>query len=402
MKIKFLGGGKEVGRVGMLLEMDDSTLLFDYGITPENPPKYPQKAPPVDKVFLSHAHLDHSGMIPWLSREYHLAAFSTPLTASISQVLFKDCLKIAETEGYPFPYNKSDIRNAEFLDISHDQVMNLGDAKIRFHSAGHIPGSTMFELEGSRHILFTGDLNTIDTRLLHGAKPVKCDILFLEGTYAGKEHPERKELEKEFIQKIEGVIEKGIAIIPVFAVGRTQEIAMILKDSGFDVWLDGMGKKISEIFLNYPDEIESVEELKRAIGATKFVRSSHDRKLALKGEVILTTSGMLDGGPVLSYIEKLKNDPQSAIMLTGYQVEGTNGRNLLENGRINVRGVSQKVECEVCYFDFSAHAGHSKLVDFARRCDPEKVAIFHSDDASPLADEIEDFAEVLIGDNFSV
>jgi putative mRNA 3-end processing factor len=167
-----------------------------------------------------------------------------------------------------------------------------------------------------------------------------------------------------------------------------------LDGSGFNIWRDGMGNKISKIFLDYPEYLRSAPRLKRSLGKMKVIHSSEDRKKAIKGEVILTTSGMLDGGPVLWYINKMKDDPRSAILLTGYQVEGTNGRNLLENGIVNIRGVNQKVNCEINYFDFSAHAGHSELVKFVRDCHPEEVIIFHSDNADPLAKEIENFAQV--------
>ena len=103
---------------------------------------------------------------------------------------------------------------------------------------------------------------------------------------------------------------------------------------------------------------------------------------------------MLDGGPVLWYLEKLRTDPKSAVLLTGYQVPGTNGRQLLEKGTLNFYGVSQKVECQVHYFDFSAHAGHMQLVDFAKKCSPEKIVIFHSENREPLAEELSNFAEV--------
>jgi putative mRNA 3-end processing factor len=108
---------------------------------------------------------------------------------------------------------------------------------------------------------------------------------------------------------------------------------------------------------------------------------------------------MLDGGPVLWYIDKLKNDPKSAILLTGYQVEGTNGRLLLDTGCLNFYGVNQKIECQVFHFDFSAHAGHTQLVEFAKGCSPEKIVLFHSDDREPLAEDLKDVAEVLVPEN---
>jgi len=396
MKVQFLGGGNEVGRLGILIEYENSRFLFDYGLTPEQPPKYPQQSPKIDFVFLSHAHLDHSGMIPWLCSRYDAPVFSTPLTKIISEILFKDTLKIAEANGYPFPYSEIDVVNCmeKFIDISLGEERSVNGIEMIFHHSGHIPGSVMFEMKNTS-TLFACDINTIETRLMKGATAVKCDTLFMEGTYAGINHPDRNQLEKEFLDTIDDIVKHGgLAVVPAFAVGRTQEMAMILKRGGYDVWLDGMGGKITDILLKYPEYIKSAQKLKKAMESLNIVYSNKGRKLALSGDVVLTTSGMMNGGPVLWYVDKIRNDKKSAVILTGYQVEGTNGRNLMERKEIELYGVKMKVDCDVKFFDFSAHAGHSQLVSFAKACSPEKVIIFHSDDASPLANEIENFATV--------
>ena len=403
IKAVFLGGGSEVGKLGLVLEIEDIRLLLDYGISPTKPPSYPMEAPPVDLALLTHAHLDHCGMFPYLVKEQDVPIWTTDLTREVSNILHVDSLKVAKVEGYAYPYDKVDVKEAyhRVIPIKPFETRPIGDLDLKTYPAGHIPGSLMFKIENSsKSILFSGDINTIDTRLLLGTKPVKCDILFLEGTYSGRDHPDRKELEKEFIDTIDEVVSKGgIAIIPVFAVSRSQEIAMILSNSGFDVWMDGMGEKIAKIFLRYPRYLRSEKNLRKALSRVRMVKTSQNRKHALKGEVILTTSGMLDGGPVLWYLEKLRKDPKSAILLTGYQVEGTNGRQLLDKGSLDFYGVSQKVECQVYYFDFSAHAGHKELVNFAKGCSPEKVVLFHSDNREPLAEDLKDFAEVIIPEN---
>jgi len=403
VKIQFLGGSNEVGNLAMVLEDEEMRILFEYGMSPGKPPKYPPPPPPVDITLLTHAHLDHSGMIPWLCSRENQSILATDLTNKISSLLFKDSVKIAKMDGYSIPFSRSDIKEAEhsFITVSPSQKKEMGENhEISFHSAGHIPGSLMFEITGSKKILFTGDMNVTDTRLLKGVKPVYCDILFLEGTYAGREHPKREELEKQFLDKIDEVVSRGgIAIVPAFAVSRSQEIALVLKNSGYNIWFDGMGKKVSKIFLKYPSYLRSIEDLKKAINNVNFVHSDHGRKLALKSEVILTSSGMMDGGPVLWYMNNLKNDPKSAVLLTGYQVDGTNGRLLLDKGKLDFYGVAENVECEVEYFDFSAHAGHSELIKFAKACKPEKVVIFHSDNREPLIEPLSNFAEVYTPNN---
>ncbi len=400
MVTKILGGGKEVGRVALYNELETGKLLVDYGLTPEEPPKYPMESPPVRNAVLTHAHLDHSGMIPWICSRFDTKVFTTRLTAEIAEILYRDTLKIADARGHPFPYGEKelDISLNKFRYIEQNQRIDFNGFNVRFHPAGHIPGSVMVEIE-NEGIVYACDINTIDTHLLKGAKPIKCETLFIEGTYAGVEHPDRKELERAFLDEIEDIVARGgKVIIPAFAVGRTQELALILQQRGYDVWIDGMGIKITEIMLKYKNYLRNADKLKKAIKEMNIVYSNRGKKLALKSGIVLTTSGMMNGGPVLWYIDKIKDDPKSAVMITGYQVEGTNGRMLLENREIELYGIKTKVDCQVKFYDFSAHAGHSQLIKFIKDCSPENVVIFHSDNPEAIAEEI-DAANIYIPEN---
>jgi len=409
MKCQFLGGSDEVGNLAMVLELEDMRFLFDYGMSPGKPPTFPLPPPPIDLTFLTHSHLDHCGMIPWLCSQSDHRIIATEPTAVVSNLLQKDTVKIAQMDGYSIPFNNADVKEAEhsYVPVEPGKMRDLGENySVRFHSAGHIPGSLMFELIGEKRLLFTGDLNVVDTRLVRGTKPVPCDMLFMEGTYAGREHENREQMERAFLEKIKEVVNRGgTVIIPAFAVARSQEILLVLKNAGYDVWFDGMGKKISKLYLKYPKYLRSVDDLKKAFKKVNVVHSDHGRKMAMKGPVVITSSGMMDGGPVLSYMNKLKNDRKSAVLLTGYQVEGTNSRLLMEKGKLNFYGVVEKVDCEVQYYDFSAHAGHSELVEFAKQCKPEKIILFHSADRAPLVESLKDTAEVLTpmkGERFSL
>jgi len=399
VKIQFLGGVEEVGRLAMVLETSDIKLLFEYGMSPGKPPSYPLPPPLIDLVLLTHAHLDHSGMIPWLFSQSDQKILTTQLTGEISDLLHKDSIKIAKSEGYAIPYSTSNIKDAKnsIQAVNPKQKRNIGDNhEVYFHDAGHIPGSLMFEIVGNRKILFTGDFNVTDTKIVKGTKPVNCDLLFLEGTYAGRDHPKkREELEKELIDKIDEVVRRGgIAVLPAFAVSRSQELALILKNSGFNIWFDGMGKKVTKIFLKHKNYLRSHEDLKKAFNKMNLVHSDQGRKLALKSEVIITSSGMMDGGPVLNYMNKLKDDPKSAVLLTGYQVPDSNARRLVDKGTLNFYGVAEKINCEVQYFDFSAHAGHNELINFAKACNPEKIVLMHSENREALVDPLKDVAEI--------
>ncbi|HEX9908091.1 MAG TPA: MBL fold metallo-hydrolase [Thermoplasmata archaeon] len=405
----FLGGGQEVGRLGILLNCPGARLLFDYGMTATDPPLYPAPCPPIDAMFLTHSHLDHCGMIPWLTARYDISVVSTPVSREIGMLLIEDSIKIGKAEGYPEPYDSKDakIASRKFDEISFGDTINAGKLQVVAHSAGHIPGATMYELRGKRTTLVTGDLHTLDTRLVSGARPVKCDNLIMESTYSGRNHPPRMKTEYALLKKIQEVIDrKGTVIIPAFAVGRTQEMLLLLKDTKLEYWLDGMGKSVNKIYLRYPEYVRSAKRLRQATNRSREVRNIHARSRAIRGDVIITTSGMLDGGPVVSYIEAMREDPRSAILLTGYQVEGSNGRKLLESGTMEFRGVNERVHCEVLKYDFSAHAGHDELLAFAKGCSPEKIVLMHGDERDLLAADLkEEGFHVLLpknGEKFSI
>ena len=248
----------------------------------------------------------------------------------------------------------------------------------------------MFEVNGNQTTVFTGDIHTLSTDLVKGAKPVPCDTLVIESTYAGRNHPDRLKTQHQFLEKIRAVNNRGgIAIVPAFAVGRTQDMLLTLAAGKQEVWLDGMGKKVNQIYTDYPEYLRSARKLREAMNRVQVVRSERGARQALEGDVIVTTSGMLDGGPVIRYLEAVRDDPRSAILLTGYQVEGSNGRRLVEEGVVELGGADVKIRCEWQKFDFSAHAGHDELVRFVDECDPQRVVLMHGDNRQALADALE-------------
>ncbi len=391
MEFEFLGGATQVGRLGMVLRAGPTTLLFDYGMLPSKPPEYPMEAPPVDAAFLSHSHLDHSGMIPWLTGHHRTDVFATPPTLDVGDLLLEDSLKVAAAEGFQAPFSAQDVQEARryYQTIGFDETVEVGDVEVTLHSAGHIPGATMFEVNAHETILFTGDLQTTSTDLVVGAKPVKCDTLVIEATYAGRNHPDRLKTEYEFLRFAESIVKiGGLVVVPAFAVGRTQEVLMTLAQGKFETFLDGMGKHVNSIYVEHAGYVRSTKRLRQAMNRTRIVHSDRGADKALGAEVIVTTSGMLDGGPVLRYVEAIKDDPNSAVLLTGFQVPGTNGRRLLEEGVLEIHGVLEKPRFQLRSFDFSAHAGHDQLVEFITGCDPQRVVLMHGDNRQRLADSL--------------
>ena len=401
MKLTFLGGVDEVGSLGIVLDMDGTKVLLDYGFSPHDPPKYPIQPPDLDAFVLSHGHLDHSGMSSWIAGRRPCPIYATPPTQRVAELLARDSLKIARQEGWKDPFIEEDIEGLEdaWQDVRFERPFEVDGLDVMPVSAGHIPGSTMFSIKGESTVLFTGDLNTNATRLMKPAKPVPCDTLIVESTYSGKEHAPRAETEAEFIDAIDAVVERGgVAVVPAFAVGRTQEVLMVLKRGGFETWLDGMGRTVTEIYLERPEFVRDFPALERALEDVEVVRSPKGRELALKGDVIVTTSGMVEGGPVFQYLNKLEKDRRNAVFLTGYQVPGTGGRAILDTKTYEADGVRHEVEAEVRKFDFSAHLGHSDILKFAKGCGPEQIALIHGENREPLAEDLrKDGFKVILG-----
>ena len=401
-KLEFLGAADGIGSQSLYIDCDSAKILIDYGLTPTDPPEYPLPSPKPDIMLLTHCHLDHSGTIPVIAAHYDAPIICSSLTLEATTLLLKDSLKVAKNEGYSLPYTLHEIEmfRQKARTVNFGKKLNVNEVSINVHSAGHIPGALMFEIVADKTLLFTSDLHTIDMRLVSGAKPVKCDTLLIESTYAGREHPNRKELEKQFIDDIDDVNSRGgLVLIPCFAVSRTQEIMMILADQGMEIYLDGMGQAVNRIYKDYPQYLRSPEKFNKALNKINLVRREKDRKKALSADVIITTSGMLDGGPVLEYLLKIKESKRDSLFLTGYQVEGSNGRKLLDTGKIEISGISVDINCPIKFFDFSAHAGHSELIDFIYKCAPENVIFMHGYSREMLKEHIEKDFNVILPQN---
>jgi putative mRNA 3-end processing factor len=338
-----------------------------------------------------------------LSRLPRARLVATPVTIAVADLLTKDALKVARLEGYLAPYTPSDIHalHARFTAVDRHGTFRHRGIEVEFTPAGHIPGASMLLYKGEKDVLFTGDLQTMPTHLVGGAEPVECDVLVMESTYAGREHPDRRETERRFRAKIAETVERGgTAIVPAFAVGRAQEVLMSLAASGFETYLDGMARSVNEIYEAAPEYLADARRFRHALEGVHIVEHPGDRRKALReADVIVTTGGMLDGGPVLYYIGELYHDANSSIYLTGFQVEGSNGRRLLDDGTLVVDDTVVRPSCEVLKFDFSAHAGHSDLVRVAKESRAETVVLMHGDHREALRDALEGSTHVLLPDN---
>ncbi len=399
LRYHYLGGGNEVGNVGIVLEDPSSNrLLLDYGIAPTKPPRYPNEAPYVSNAIITHSHIDHLGMVPWLASNHNTKLHGTELTAAISEMMWYDCHKVSSIEGYPLPWDKRDIDLALSAWETHsfNKPWKQDDWKLELHGAGHIPGAAMLHVETpTKTVLFSGDFDTRDSQLTVGAKPVKSDVLFVEGTYGGRDHPPKQEENERFIERVVEVTDRGgTALVPAFANGRTQDVVMLLHKHlpELNVHVDGMGKRVAKLQMEHPETLRDPTALESAWRWCRRVSSKSDRKKALDADVIVSTSGMLDGGPSIWYLNRLRHNPKNAILLTGYQARNTGGRRLLEERRIPIFGKISSIDLEVDQYSFSTHAGHQEIVDFATQCQAEDVVIYHSDPTMarpPLSDALE-------------
>ena len=332
IRYHYLGGGNEVGNVGCVFEDSKGTkMLLDYGLAPTDPPKYPNEAPPIKNAIITHSHIDHLGMAPWLCSNYRTKLHGTELTAEISRMMWNDCYKVSRLEGYPLAWDKRDIDEAvsSWKTHSFDKVWEDEGWKLKLTRAGHIPGAAMLNVETDSHkLLFTGDFDTRDSPLTKGAKPEKCDVLFVEGTYGGRDHLDKQETIQKFMNKIVEITDKGgTALIPAFANGRTQDVVMMLHQylPELDVHVDGMGKAVARLQMEHPEALRDPSKLSDAWKWCKKVSSKSDKKKALGADCIVSTSGMLDGGPSIWYLNRLRTDPRNAVLLTGYQARGSGG-----------------------------------------------------------------------------
>ncbi|MFH1064143.1 MAG: MBL fold metallo-hydrolase [Candidatus Woesearchaeota archaeon] len=395
MKLVFHGGAREVGRSCVEVVTEKRRILLDCGLKlSEHGTEFPmtiEDPEGIDAVFISHAHLDHTGALPLLDHQgMDCPIFATKTTKALSHLLLKDAFKVGKITHQHIGYEVEDIRNVLGC-MNRVKIDTKGDfdgLSYKYFDAGHIPGSASvyINMDGTR-ILYTGDINTIETRLHKPAETdfPEVDLLICESTYGDREHPVRLKEEQRFIESIEATLARGgSVIIPVFAIGRSQEIILLLAKQkfGVPVYFDGMGVAATDIILENPESVKDAKALTSAMKKVNQIRRAGDRKGVLKEKcIIVTTSGMLTGGPVIHYLKYMHTDPDNSLLITGYQGEGTNGRMLLEEGVLFLDGFRKRVKCEIKKFDFSAHAGMSELKGLVRKIKPKKVIFMHGDEA---------------------
>jgi putative mRNA 3-end processing factor len=405
MDLQFLGGAGEVGRSAILV---NESLLLDFGMKTASPPQYPVGDVTPDAVVVSHGHLDHVGAIPsLLSGSARPTIHWTPPTYELAMTLARDTLKL-HGGTMQCPFTEEDLRRVTEVTETHGyrEPFEAAGHRVEFFDAGHIPGSahvliterspssnrTQSDDDGETRLLYTGDFHTDDQRLVAGttARP-GADVVLTESTYSDVTHSDRKALERRFVESVrETVWQGGTVVVPVFAIGRAQEMLIVCNEHDIDCYLDGMAKDVTRTLRQYPEYVRDPDAFRRAVSNARFVTGKDGQRARLteKNTVVLTTAGMLAGGPVVSYIPRIRQHPTNKIALTGYQVEGTPGRELVETGRAAFDGRVLPVSAQIEQYDFSAHADREGLRSFLSAYRETPILVNHGDECGAFADRL--------------
>ncbi|BAA79487.2 putative exonuclease [Aeropyrum pernix K1] len=419
VRVVGLGSFGEVGRSAILVDTGESKVLLDAGLSPSGygPDSYPYYWSPefrvdeLDAVVISHAHLDHVGTLPLLFKYgFRGPVYATPPTRDIMIIVLRDLINLMrKAQGEP-PFEPRDVEKAltRLIPVNYNTVTDVApDIKMTFINAGHILGSSMVHLhigQGLYNILYTADFkfyrikNDRSTRLLPPAEYSfqRVEALIMEATYGSKETQPRAEAEEELINLVNKVYKRGgKLLIPVMAVGRGQEILVVLNEalrSGkipeIPIYVDGMVYEVTAVYTNYPellvkpirDRILKQGENPFEGPTTVYVTDHYKRDEAMysdKPAIILSTSGMMNGGPIVEYFKYLADDPRNALAFVSYQAPGTLGRRL-QSGEREIElemdgGIRRiKVNMEIVSIEgFTGHSTRGELLSFLRRLNPK-------------------------------
>lgn len=421
-----LGGFRQVGRSCILVTTSESKILLDCGIHPGV--KEPWNAYPrldwadinleeLDAVVVSHAHLDHTGFLPTLFKYgYRGPVYCSEPTLALMTLLQTDFVKVASIEGGNMLYDLKDVREV----IKHTITLPYGlvtdvspDTKLVLNNAGHILGSSTIHLhigEGAHNIVYTGDFKYGRTLLLDSAvwNYPRVETLIMESTYGAKEDimPSRVEVEENFVNSINTIIKDGgKAVIPVPAVGRAQEMMLVLdkymrekKMVEAPIFIEGMISEATAIHIAYPEylardlRVKIFESDENPFLSEYFTVIDHpnnrEEALAQGPAVVMATSGMLEGGPVIDYFTKLASSEKNGMVFVSYQIPGTMGRRVLDGSRqVSLLGEGGKIKivdvnCNVVKVEgFSGHSDYNQLMRYVGklRSKLQQVIINHGE-----------------------
>lgn len=408
MEISFFGAAGEVGRSCILIESKNTKVLLDAGIKLGNPIEFPELKHglinKIDAILLSHAHLDHCGYLPHIySQGFSRSTYATKPTIELMQVLLSDYIKISQPKGLEKNIVTKVIKNTKIVEYKRE--IKIKDLTVSFTSAGHIVGSAMIRIsDGKDTLLYTGDMNLSETKLLNSADlhNLKANILVMEGTRSGEfdiSKPQKENIQ-EFIKIVKDtILAGGKVLIPSFAVGRGQEVLLILDDyinSGMipkvPLFIDGMINKVMRIHRH--NVIYCKKELQMRIlmsdsdpfKSENFIpveSKSQRQKIVHSNEssIVVTTSGMITGGPIMFYLPRMAKDKMNTLIIVGYQAVNTLGRVIQDGDKdVEIDGKKVHISMNVRYIRLSAHLDRKQLKSLPNKISGvKKIFLIHGE-----------------------
>ncbi|MEM7817262.1 MAG: beta-CASP ribonuclease aCPSF1 [Candidatus Aenigmatarchaeota archaeon] len=416
VRVTGLGGFREVGRSAILVSTPQSRVLLDCGVALGGDHQFPHlevsefNLQTLDAIVISHAHLDHSGLVPYLYEYgYRGPVFCTRPTRDLSILLQMDYIAIAQREGKKAPYTSKGIEEMikHCVTLEFGQVTDITpDFRITLENSGHLLGASCVHMnigDGTYNLLYSADMKFERTRLFDPAFTdyARVEGLIVESTYGDERLPSHNEGERKLIETVRRVVERGgRIIIPTFAVGRAQDVIAMLVDSDLRVpiYLDGMLWDATAIHTAYPEfmsramQVEILRKKKNPFmdPRLKGIGSAAERREAMHSAgpcIVLATSGMLQGGPAMEYLKEFAPNPANCLLFVGYQAEGTLGRRIQKGWRyIPVEGDEHGLELKLEIDTVEGLSGHSdvnQLVGWIRnlRAKPRKIIANHGENS---------------------
>ncbi|MBS3074837.1 beta-CASP ribonuclease aCPSF1 [Candidatus Pacearchaeota archaeon] len=428
IRITFLGGGRQVGRSCFLLSTPQTKILLDCGINVagKGKEKFPYldvsefKINELDAIILSHAHLDHSGLIPYLFKMgYRGPVYMTAPTRDVSALLALDFIGVAYKQAAAPLFSSTDIKEMvkHTICLEYNEVTDIApDMRITLYNSGHALGSSIVHINignGAHNLIYTGDFKFLKSQLLERAVSnfPRLETMIIESTYGGKNNvlPPRKEAEDQMINEIKETIgQGGKVLIPELGLGRAQETMLILAEAmknnslpKVPIYIDGMIWDINGIHTAYPDFLNSLVRKEVFQNNNPFISevfqrvgSAAERKQVIEGGpcVVLATSGMLVGGASVEYFRHFSINKNNKICFVCYQGPGSLGRQVqdgVKEVRMNIEGKEENIEVNmnvITIDGLTSHAGRTELLDFANKCQPHpnRIIIVHGEQSRCL------------------
>jgi len=416
-----LGGFREVGRSCALIETENTKVLLDAGVNFSQDDPYPYidalgyPLSEIDAVIISHAHSDHNILLPYLYKlGFEGPVYSTYPTRDLMTLIQFDYIKVNVSNDNDIPFTEQDVKQVLLQGIPREyrEVTDIApDMRMTFHNAAHILGSASVHLnigEGTHNLVYSADIKYGTTRLFDNIdiRYPRIETLVIESTYGAKDAVQtpRDEAEQQLLDVINETTQfGGNVLIPVFGVGRGQEICMVIENfyqKGLltdknKIYVEGMVREASAIHTAYPEYLRKSLERRILTNDSPFdspifhevTKDDRDKILQEKGAIIITTSGMMNGGPVLDYFYKMAENKANTLVFVGYLAEGTLGRQIqqgLKTMPISDNGKTKKLNIELRIENIDGFSGHSdfnQLMNYvgSLKPKPRKIIVGHGD-----------------------